>query len=89
MRQIDCDLEVVCKMRGFKQTKNYAVLSDFVRSGKDCVEIVDYDHDKGWLCAQCLRESIKRFKFADLDCKTINKRVFLYKKSAMEKFIGN
>ena len=89
MRQIDCDLEVMCNTRSFKQTKNYAFLSDFIRSGKDCVEVVDYDHAEAWICAQSLRESIKRFKMADLDCKTLNKRVYLYKKSAAEKFMGN
>lgn len=89
MRQIDCNLEVVCNSRGYKQTKNYAFLSEFVRSGKDCVEVVEYEHAEAWICAQSLRESIKRFKFADLDCSTVNGRVYLYKKSAVKKFIGN
>lgn len=61
-------------------TNNYKVLTEFVESNFNCVELVDYTQACARNCQTSLQASIRRYRFHTVGVMTRGDRVFLYKK---------
>lgn len=63
----------------FKPTRNYEILTAFVESGEECVELVDYHHTSAYCAQNCFNVSARRFNINSVKCIVRGERVFLVK----------
>lgn len=61
MRMVECDIEdVIYSMNGRYRTVNFTMITEFLESGMDCVEIKEYTHTSAKSCVSSLALTIKR-----------------------------
>lgn len=61
----------------YKQTKNHKLLTDFLESGLDCVELVDHDYNSANSAYTSLTRSMQRFGIHGIRIIVRKDRVFL------------
>lgn len=64
---------------GFKPTSNYTLLTEFVESGHECVELVDYHYSDSKSAQNTLTMSARRFNIGSVKVIVRKERVFLVK----------
>ena len=64
---------------GFKPTANYKLLTEFVESDHECVELVDYSYSNRKSAQNSLAASVRRFKISSVKVVVRKERVFLVK----------
>lgn len=65
--------------RRSKRTMNRKILEDFIESGEQCCEVVDYETALPYTTTTSLNQSIKRYRIGGIKAVTVNKRVYLIK----------
>lgn len=83
MRLIKCEKDVMNHY--YKRTKNQKILEEFMNSGLDIAEVVEYDNKNASQCASSLNNSIKRYRFNSIKAFSKNNRAFLMKLSMKTK----
>lgn len=63
----------------YKKSNNLKLLEDFINSGEDCMEVVDYTHKKPSGCVWSLNNSIRRYSLGGIRSICRDKRVYLVK----------
>lgn len=61
----------------FKSTKNYKIITNFIKSDYDCVELVDHNWKTPTSAYTSLTKSCQRFDIHGVKVMTRGKRVFL------------
>lgn len=64
---------------GYKPTKNYELLTEFVNSGHECVKLEGWEHSNAYGCMASLSGSIKRYKIGGVQCLVRKGEVYLIK----------
>lgn len=78
MKLVPCnedDLKIVKS-----KTDIYKTLSEFIHSDCDIMEIKDFTHKSAVVCAGCISQSVKRYRF-NIQVVKRGERVFLVRKT--------
>ena len=75
MRLVPCELEP--KEYGFKKTKNFKILNEFIKSGMKCAQVEGYPQKTAHNCACSFRQSIKHFGMNHIFVITRKGKVYL------------
>lgn len=70
---------------GYKKTKNFTILEQFLDSNEPCAEIKEYVHRDCYSCANSLKRSVELFHMNDILVKVFGGRIFLIRKSELKK----
>lgn len=79
MKLVPCDLKVIKDVVGFKTTKNYYIIMEFVESDHECVKVEGWTHSSAYGCAGSLNKSIKTFNKSGIKALSHNGEVYLVK----------
>lgn len=79
MKLVPCDLRAIRNAAGFKGTKNYDIIMEFVESDHECVKVEGWTQSQAYVCAASLNNSIKRFNKAGIKAITYKGEVYLVK----------
>lgn len=79
MNFVPCDLKKIMNAKGFKGTKNYDIITEFVEGNYECVKIEGWEHANAYSCTGSLNSAIKRFNKGGIKAVTINGEVYLVK----------
>lgn len=63
----------------YKKSNNLKLLEEFINSGEDCMEVVDYTHKKTSGCVWSLNNSIRIYSLGGIRAICRDKRVYLVK----------
>lgn len=66
----------------YKPTYNLKLLDSFIESGLPCAKVEEYTHKDAYCCASSIKGAIKRFKLHNIECRTINREVYLINTAA-------
>jgi hypothetical protein len=61
----------------YKSTKNIKFIEDFRDSGLHCAKVEEYTHKDAYCCASSLKNTIKKCRITNIECRTINGEVYL------------
>ena len=79
------ELTTLKKNYGFRETKNLEILREFADSDYECVEVTGYSHKSPSSCQGSFNRSIERYRMTGIVCKMHKGKVYLIKRSSLEK----
>ena len=79
MNLVPCDLRAIKNAVGFKGTKNYDIIMEFVDSDHECVKVEGWTHANAYSCTASLNKSIETFNKGGIKAMTYNGAVYLVK----------
>lgn len=78
MKLVPCTMKEIEHL-GLKRANLRDTLIEFVESGLEIAEIVDYTHKDARVCQAALRSAIKKYRFFGVKASARGERVFLIK----------
>lgn len=80
MKLIPYDIDKVKGRMQYKRSENLRILEEFAKSELECAKVEDYSCENAHNCAASLRNSIKRYKFADITVSARKGEVYLIRR---------
>ena len=74
---VPCDVKAVKEAFGFKGTKNYDIIMEFVDGNHECVKVEGWTHTTAYSCAASLNKSIKTFNKGGIKAVSHRNEVYL------------
>lgn len=85
MRMVECDInDVIYSMNGRYRTVNFTLITEFLESGVDCVEIKEYTHVSAKGCVTALASTIKRCNMTGARAVMSRGKVYLVRADKIE-----
>lgn len=77
MKLVERRISEIPNLNGYKKTKNMQILDEFVQSGMECAEVMEFTNKTASSCANSLRATIEKQRYGGITAISRNNKAYL------------